>query len=535
MPRNTARSHTVGGAELRESRALKVMKWSETLSIRRLGYLAAVLSAALSVAVIVHAPAPTTADEPPVIENVQVNEPIDGLFPRNSQIQPALAQNPLDPDNLIAASNDDRTPDGQATGYYASRDGGQTWPCQGTIDLSAWGQISYGDTWQTFDSAGNAYLSTIGIPKYEGKPIRFDTADVFVARSTDGGCTYPTISKVASNSRNISDDKPSIAADTNPDSPWADTVYVAWIRFSNIKLGQLADDDSRAEIVVSRSTDGGETWRRPIPLSEKTAAVFSGVPPRQGANVEVGPDGSVYVTWADIIDFSFVQRMAISRDGGKTFGDAFTVAPILDDFSTPGGASFRQLGRVLPSLAIAPEGAIFLGWAERQGGHARAVLTASTDGGTTWSTPAVVGDIEGRSAVFVSVAAGPEGAVDVAFLAMKDVEDGTPPTAGIVSYDAYVVRSVDGGETFGAPIKVSTESSDPEASSSLGGGVQFIGDYITAVAGEEGTYVVWTDTRNGAACEAVTVYRLGGPPPDLTTCPPNFGNTDIYLGIVPNH
>ncbi len=146
----------------------------------------------------------------------------------------------------------------------------------------------------------------------------------------------------------------------------------------------------------------------------------------------------------------------------------------------------------------------------------------------------MVGDVEDRSAVFVSVAAGPDGAVDVAFLAMDDVEDGTPPTAGVVSYDAYVVRSVDGGASFGAPIKVSTESSDPEASSSLGGGVQFIGDYITAVAGEEGTYVVWTDTRNGAPCEAVTEYRLGGPPPDPTTCPLNFGNTDIYLGIVPN-
>ena len=55
-----------------------------------------------------------------------------------------------------------------------------------------------------------------------------------------------------------------------------------------------------------------------------------------------------------------------------------------------------------------------------------------------------------------------------------------------------------------------------------------------AVADAENAYVVWTDTRNGAACDAVTEYRLGGPPPDPTSCPLNFGNTDIFLAIVPN-
>src|SRR5690606_34550732 len=131
-------------------------------------------------------------------------QPIEGPFPRNSQIQPALAVNPTDPENLIAASNDDRTPDGQATGFYASFDGGLTWPCQGTVDLSAWDQISYGDTWQAFDSQGNAYLTMIGIPERPEDPIPFDTADVFVARSEDGGCTYPTVVKVASESQEVS-------------------------------------------------------------------------------------------------------------------------------------------------------------------------------------------------------------------------------------------------------------------------------------------------------------------------------------------
>src|SRR5689334_21876841 len=217
--------------------------------------LAAVAFAVLSAMLLIHPASTTTADDPPHVANVQVNASTDAPFPRNSQIQPALAQNPLDPQNLIAASNDDRTPDGQATGFYASHDGGQTWPCQGTIDLSSFGQISYGDAWQTFDSQGNAYLSTIGIPMDTGKPIHFDTADVFVAKSSDGGCTYPAVTKVASNSRNVDDDKPSIASDTDSSSSYVDTVYVAWIKFRDIKLGQLADDDSQSQIVTTRSTD----------------------------------------------------------------------------------------------------------------------------------------------------------------------------------------------------------------------------------------------------------------------------------------
>jgi hypothetical protein len=485
---------------------------------------------------LLHPASRTAADDAPAIANVQVNRTIEQPFPRNSQIQPALAQNPLDPENLVAASNDDRFPDAQATGFYASFDGGLTWPCQGHIDLSAYGQISYGDTWQTFDDEGNAYLSTIGIPmdKGNGKPIQFDTADVFVAKSTDGGCTYSTVSKVASNSRNVDDDKPTVAADANPQSAYAGNVYVAWITFMDIKLGQLADDNSRSQIVVARSTDGGQTWQKPVELSDETRAIFPGLPARQGANVRVAPDGTVYVVWADTINSTFVQRMAISHDGGKTFGKAFTVADIQDEFSFPGGASFRQLGRVLPSFSISPEGNLYVAWGRRQQDHTQAVLTQSTDGGATWSAPAVVGDIEGRSAFFVSVAAGPGGAVDVAFLAMDDVPYDTLPGPGVVSYDAYVARSLDGGASFGAPFRISTASSDPEASSSLGVGVQFVGDYISAVADASNLYVVWTDTRNAATCDAVTDYRLGGPPPAVEDCPLNFGNADIYLGIVPN-
>jgi hypothetical protein len=473
-----------------------------------------------------------TADDPPVVKNVMVNQPAEVPFPQNGQNQPALAQNPLDADNLIASSNDELSPDGQGTGFYASFDGGKTWPCQGHIDLSRFDKVAFGDAWQSFDSQGNAYLSTIALPlQQEGRRIRFDTADIFVGKSTDGGCTYPTITKVASNSQNISDDKPSIAADRNSTSPYSDNLYVAWTQYKQAARG--AGDKSPVQIVVARSTDGGKTWKRPVGVSDETRAVHPGIPPRQGANVQVGPDGTVYVVWADTIEGRFVQRLAVSKDGGRKFSDATTVAMIGDDFSFPGGATFRQLGRIIPSFSISPEGALYLAWAERDSGHGSVVLTQSTDRGETWSTPAVVADVEGRSAFFTAVAAGPRGAVHLAFLAMDDVAEDTPPGAGVVSYDAYVAHSSDGGASFGSPFVISTASSDPDVSSSHSLAVQFLGDYIFAVADASDLFVTWTDTRNGSTCEAVDAFRLGGPPPDLASCPLDFGDADIYLGIVP--
>ncbi len=104
--------------------------------------------------------------------NIQVNKVFPGPFPTNKQNEPSLAQNPTNSLNLISGSNDEigepvctnTTPSScpfvtgvQSSGFHASFDGGQTWPCQGLIDLSAFKEYSFGDPSQAFDSKGNAY------------------------------------------------------------------------------------------------------------------------------------------------------------------------------------------------------------------------------------------------------------------------------------------------------------------------------------------------------------------------------------------
>jgi hypothetical protein len=119
---------------------------------------------------------PRDAGATPVVLNVQVNQLVAGPFPTNKHVEPTLAQNPTNPLNLIAGSIDysaepacsDTTPSScpsavgvpgiSIAGFYASFDGGKTWPCQGLIDLSAYGEYAWGDPTQAFDSQGQRLL-----------------------------------------------------------------------------------------------------------------------------------------------------------------------------------------------------------------------------------------------------------------------------------------------------------------------------------------------------------------------------------------
>jgi hypothetical protein len=188
-------------------------------------------------------------------------------------------------------------------------------------------------------------------------------------------------------------------------------------------------------------------------------------------------------------------------------------------------------------MAVAPNGNLYVAWANRTGdpasGHAVVMVTKSTDRGLTWSTPVTAGNVPGQSAFFASATVAPSGTVDVVFQALTDVPTGTPPGPGVVFYNSYLTQSTN-GTVWSTPVTISTVSSDPDGSSTNSLAAQFLGDYITAVADSSHVYAVWTDSRNARACAAVDAFRAGtGPKPDvITQCPTTFGNTDIFLGIV---
>src|SRR5258708_15741149 len=211
--------------------------------------------------------------------NVQVNKVFAGPFPTNKKNEPSLAQNPTKPLNLISGSNDEigepactnTTPSScpfvpgvQSSGFYASFNGGTTWPCQGLIDLSAFHEHSFGDPSQAFDSKGNAYYGTLAFP-FPPTTEELATglqADFFLGKSIDGGCTYSSAAKVSGSSPAPFDAKDAITADANPTSPFHDNVYAAWTKFAKPGGKGFGGD----QIFFSRSTDGGASVSNPLPL-----------------------------------------------------------------------------------------------------------------------------------------------------------------------------------------------------------------------------------------------------------------------------
>jgi len=84
-------------------------------------------------------------------------------------------------------------------------------------------------------------------------------------------------------------------------------------------------------------------------------------------------------------------------------------------------------------------------------------------------------------------------------------------------------------------------SGDPRGSSQNNLVLEFLGDYVYAVATRTYGAAVWNDVRNAADCPAIDSWRTsvqsGGsvaqPAPEQD-CPATFGNSDICGGSFPD-
>ncbi len=149
-------------------------------------------------------------------------------------------------------------------------------------------------------------------------------------------------------------------------------------------------------LYVARSTDGGRTWpdgvtRKPTRVSVwdnkigKSKGSTGQFPDHESIAVDNGSassySGSVYVTWVQFNGYGTRSpvQVAYSRDGARSFSTPVQV--------TPAAVRNNQDARI----AIAPDGTLYLTFDNGiQGGKGTAnYVTASHDGGVTWTTPIV--------------------------------------------------------------------------------------------------------------------------------------------------
>ncbi len=386
------------------------------------------------------------------------------------QHEPSLAARPSDPKIVLVAAKDWRTGPKQVW-FYRSSDGGKTWK-DGHIDSMPSELPNQSDPVVTFDAAGTAYLTVIGYNQND-----LSVGGIFVARSTDTGVTWQKPVLVSANGDGVFNDKEWVAIDRTTNASTRGTIYVTWTLFT-----EEGPRRERADIVVSRSTDGGRTFsaHRSVSPVEHTT--------NQGSYPVVGPRGELFVLYYRDLGTASALYVAKSTDRGLTFPQVVKAADVITPPNPLPGSEFRIF--VLPSLAVDPSnGTLYATWNDYAAGNTDVKVVSSTDGGTTWGAARRVNrDTSTANQFFPAATVGANGALHLLWLDTRD-------DASNQKYAPYYGRSIDAGQTLSAEFRLSQEVSD----ANIGFEGTLLGDYLALDISSDGkmVYAAWVDTRNG--------------------------------------
>jgi hypothetical protein len=398
------------------------------------------------------------------------------------QNEEQIVMNPTDSTNLVAVWRDFRVGYRQV-GYGYSFDGGLTWE----QDLFVEPQYIWdSDPGLTVDTAGNFYAVILSY---------FSTSQpngLFVYKSTDGGASWTEPVAVINNVPDVFEDKELIACDRSG-GPYTDNLYVAWVRF-----GVTAD------ILISRSTDGGNSFAGPVTVSDVSFV--------QWPVTCVGPNSGVYVAWIEIAN----DRMRLDRsyDGGQTFGSDITIQNVNHAERYINGTiwvfSFPAMDIDITNGPFS--GNLYVAYMDDSPGFSDTDIffTCSTDEGNTWSQKVRINDDplnNGCDQFHPWLTVAPDGSIIVVFLDRRN------DPANLLM-DLYMTTSTDGGNNWSQNERVSTVSCDPTAGSGftdhrergmitdqpaiLADRAGLLGEYIGVTASSIlDIHPIWTDTRMG--------------------------------------
>ncbi len=448
---------------------------------------------------------------------------VDGTQCYEPQNEQNIVINPTNNNNVVTAANDYRY--GFRAFVYVSTDAGQTFT---NVLLPGWDPATGGkgifkqvqaggDPVLAFAPDGTLYYSAL---VYDFSFPNRTPSGVAVAVSRNGGVTWSPPAMVHYEAANtFFNDKEWITADAGGN------VYVTWTLFK----GNNGHGYISSPIVMSVSHDHGATWSDPIAVSDASH------PYDQGSSAAVAPDGTIYVAYeGNQASNIFRDQIVLARstDGGQTFTNT-ELGRVYDDIgcyplNVAQGRqrlSFEQF-RVssFPSLGIDPTtGNMAIAWSDDQNNAGCAAGASTFSGvtnnqvklitspnGTTWTAPAII--TSGRDKVYPAVGAN-GGRIVVGYYtrdysptptlsdhscgrAFLDTSDPSYPNSAPVYIDLspvcldYAISSSSDG--FVSETRVSTESSNPYIQFSG----SFIGDYTGVAVDSAGTaHTVWTDFR----------------------------------------
>ncbi len=386
------------------------------------------------------------------------------LSPTTDDWEPAVATDPAAPNVYLLTTRYGVAPPGCTShcpspfiSLTSSTDGGTTFGAQVPLCVCLGSKAQYDPTIEVVPDTGAVYSAFLNGDRHDG----FST--VFT-KSTDHGKTWSAPVHVYGN---VSwTDKPEIATSAS-----GKDVYVSW------------NGPQGGDLYVGQSHDYGATWTQQQ-LSDDKRYYYAYDARVLGDGTVVFSESSLEYSGSKNVGGEVWHHAVISRDAGATWENVVVAkVPIGEACVAAGCKPDFYIGQT-SVVSDAPGHLVFAyEGPQTAGGAQRVYLSASSDGGRTWSAGMPL-SVAGENAT------GPRLASFGGVLRLWYMQ-----TAGGDDPDAWNVwyrSSSDGGATWSAPVKIS--DAPPGATGYVGGSGfdEIYGDYgEIAVTSTGKTFATW--------------------------------------------
>jgi len=466
----------------------------------------------------------------------------------NAEVEPQVAVNPTNTLNIVGQWHQDRWSNGGARGIGGaySNTGGASWT-DVTVPYTSCAPsgLPYergSDPWVSFGPDGTAYSSALS---FDGSTNR---NAVSAAVSNDGGKTWIHQQTIVA--------FPNAQTGTDKNATTADPIHagVAYTVWDNL-ISPTDQPDDRIHAAAytgpaefSMTSNGGLTWTAERTIigtgnRQQTIGNIIVVDPRTDALYDftnlIVPPNTPRQGVATTQEVAFVK----STDGGTTWTSPQVIAPFnAAGVVDPNTGARARVGDGLEEVAITSSGKLYVVWEsstnyEKNDNQAvgtfdnEVLLTSSSDGGATWSTPRA---IVGPSALPIftpTVAVDKNGNVAVTYYDSGRLSATNTATWPV---DYKVTYSTDGGTTFSAGKEVAGPFDLMSAPVARG---LFLGDYeglqSTGAKSFIAMFVMTNCNLNPSDPNAPpTGNPLCGPASSTATATPNTDPTNVFSAAL---
>ncbi|MGH2739243.1 MAG: hypothetical protein ACRDH6_01990 [Actinomycetota bacterium] len=433
----------------------------------------------------------------------------------DAEVEPHVAVNPVDPNHLVAAWQQDRYPDGGARSdlVAVSKNGGIAWsivkvPGIGKCTDSEAEHVRNTDPRVSIGPNGAAYFiggaySAQAPPAEEAPPVREVDFEVVTSTSANGGLTWAADPAFLSSDDGVTTgEKPEIVAD--PTVPGR--AYAVWPEHTSPDpTGTLFTGDPR----FARTEDAGATWSESVAISSPTPPTIEEplaiVPAPQATG---NPILVVILTrQSAFLRQYFPERRGTltylvtrSEDLGETWSEPVAIADVnVVPFNDPeGDGSPIRAPEAIPELALAPDGALWVVWYQLFEPDVNAEIRYArySDLGETWQRGVVAAT--SAPAFLPTVAVNSIGAVGVTYYDFRNDASGDDE----LTTDVWFAYSTDDGgawkeQHLAGPFNMRTA---PNAAG------LFVGDYQGLVGLPDGFGAVFVQAKPEAKTGPTDVF-----------------------------